>query len=386
MTDALDTSDIDRYLGVPLTRNRAVDPIHVNDIRRWAQAMRHPNRLYYDRDYAAESRFGRIVAPQSFTANCEAGHGARPALQGHIPNSHMLVGGDEWWFFGPRIFAGDLVTVEQMAFDYRRTETKFAGPTVIQRGDSHYTNDRGEKIALQRASAVRYQPAAARQTDSFGGREHEPEWSDEELERVDEQRRIYAQSISDLGHDPRPFESIKAGDQLPTKVIGRHSVVSFTTEWRAFTMNGWDTMTREELVPAVDSGWTEEMSVSAEKAAWDPEYADGAYYGASRGHLFAEYARRIGMPRPYGYGASMGAWILDYLSSWAGEWGFVAHVNSQYRGPAFSGDVTFFNATVTETADALDPAMGEVRLTYTLTNQRDETLAKGSGEVLLPRS
>ena len=74
------------------------------------------------------------------------------------------------------------------------------------------------------------------------------------------------------------------------------------------------------------------------------------------------------------------------VAAWAGEWGFVAHVNSQYRGPAFSGDVTFFNATVTGTGDALDPAMGEVRLTYTLTNQRDETLAKGSGEVLLPRS
>ena len=33
------------------------------------------------------------------------------------------------------------------------------------------------------------------------------------------------------------------------------------------------------------------------------------------------YAQRIGMPRAYGYGASMGAWVLDYLTNWAGEWG-----------------------------------------------------------------
>src|SRR3546814_9614589 len=52
-----------------------------------------------------------------------------------------------------------------------------------------------------------------------------------------------------------------------------------------------------------------------------PELTDGAYYGPSRGHLFPKYARKIGMPRSYGYGASMGAWVTDYLAGWAGEWG-----------------------------------------------------------------
>ena len=78
----------------------------------------------------------------------------------------------------------------------------------------------------------------------------------------------------------------------------------------------------------------------------NPELTDGAYIGPSRGHLFPRWARYVGMPRSYGYGASMGAWILDYLGGWAGEWGQVVHSNCAYRGPAFTGDVTIMNAEV----------------------------------------
>ena len=72
--------------------------------RRFVQAMNNPNRLYFDEKFAADSVFGRIVAPQSFAVVTDTGHGATAAIQSHIPGSHMLFGGDEWWFNGPRIY------------------------------------------------------------------------------------------------------------------------------------------------------------------------------------------------------------------------------------------------------------------------------------------
>ena len=49
MGDAtLDTSDVDRWVGVPLGGGYLKDPVHVNDIRRWAQGMQNPNPIYYD--------------------------------------------------------------------------------------------------------------------------------------------------------------------------------------------------------------------------------------------------------------------------------------------------------------------------------------------------
>lgn len=382
LTSELDTSDIDSWVGVPLGRSGTVEPISLNDIRRWVQAMHHPNRLYFDAEYAAASRFGQIVAPQSFTVVTEAGHGARPSTAGHVPESQMLYAGDEWWFFGPRILPGDKVTVDQMVFDYRKTTTKFAGPAVIQRGDNHYVNQRGEKIAIQRATAIRYQPKNARSNASFTGYEDEPQWDDDELARITSEKRDYVRSIIGLGHDRRALGSVSPGDELPVKVIGPHSVVSLATEWRAYIMTTWHAVYREGFVG--DSGNTAEMSVDSEAAAWDPEFADGAYYGAARGHLSKKYSNHIGMPRPYGYGASMGAWVLDYLSTWAGEWGFVEHTNTQYRGPALVGDVTYLKGTVTGKSATMDPAYGKVHVDYLMTNQRAEVLSKGSGEVLLP--
>jgi len=43
-----DTSDVDRWIGVPLGGGQLKDPVHVNDVRRWAQGMQNPNPLYFD--------------------------------------------------------------------------------------------------------------------------------------------------------------------------------------------------------------------------------------------------------------------------------------------------------------------------------------------------
>lgn len=64
----LDCSDLDRFLGKPMQPARLIDPVGNLDIRRWAQAMRYPNWLHYYDEFARKSRFGRIVAPQSFAA------------------------------------------------------------------------------------------------------------------------------------------------------------------------------------------------------------------------------------------------------------------------------------------------------------------------------
>src|SRR3546814_16517809 len=118
MTDkTLDCSDIDDFLGKPIQPGRTREPIAGNDIRRWVQAMHYPNRLHYDDGFAAEGRYSRIVAPLSFPVACDDGHGTAPACVGLIPNSHLVFGGDDWWFHGPRNFDGDRITNVSIPLD-----------------------------------------------------------------------------------------------------------------------------------------------------------------------------------------------------------------------------------------------------------------------------
>ena len=381
-TEILDTSDLDRFVGIPMSVHKFTEPVNVSDIRRWAQAMRHPNPLYYDAEYAAASRFGQIVAPQSFIGfNGPAAFA--PAALGTIPNSHQLYGGDEWWFFGPRTVPGDTMSTVNMMRGYRVTDTNFAGPTVFQTGDSQYTNGRGEPVALQRTTTIRYLASAARAHASLSGME-ETDWTDEQLAEIIAERKIYAASIHDLGHDPRSWQSVEEGDALPTKVIGPHSHVSFTTEFRAESGNVWGRPVERTDYLEIDLGLTEVMTAFTENADWDPEFGDYAYYGVARGHLFDKYARWVGMPRAYGYGATIGAWIHDYFTSWAGEWGFLAHSTAQFRTPVLVGDVTYLRATITGKSTTKNPAEGKVTSEYVMTSHRGEVLTQGIGELLLP--
>jgi len=384
----LDCSDLDRYLGKPIQPARLVDPIGNLDIRRWAQAMHYPNWLHYYDEFAKESRFGRIVAPQSFAVACDDGHGSAPACVGRIPDSHLIFGGDEWWFHGPRIFGGDLIHNERIPFDYTVKETKFAGPTCFQRGDNHYYNQRGEKIATQRSTSIRYRADLAREMGSSeSAAAEDPQWTDQQLADIEKQKLEYIEMLHGLGHARRYWDDVKAGDKLPTRVIGPHSLASFTTEWRAYIFTIWCGMHRRTDLDFEALGFTPDMAGKEQDPVVErenPEQSDGAYIGPSRGHLFPRWARFIGMPRGYGYGASMGAWILDYLSGWAGEWGMVVHSVCSYRGPAFTGDITIFNATVTDRL-VDDQGRAIVQVDFKMTNQLGVTMSTAKAEVQLPR-
>jgi hypothetical protein len=132
------------------------------------------------------------------------------------------------------------------------------------------------------------------------------------------------------------------------------------------------------------AGWLPEMTKDFEGGKIDPSRTDGLYTGPSRGHTIPKYAQLIGMPRGYGYGASMGAWCLDYLANWAGEWGFIRHTDVKYRAPALTGDVTYIDGEVTDVDhDQRDALVARVALR--LTNQRGMRLVDGAAEVELPR-
>lgn len=89
------------------------------------------------------------------------------------------------------------------------------------------------------------------------------------------------------------------------------------------------------------------------------------------------------MPRGYGYGASMGANMLDYLAGWAGQWGMVTHCNAQYRGPVFAGDVTIQEGEVIEKTQD-DEGRHVVKVKAAMTNQDGTILATANASIELP--
>ncbi|WCT72009.1 MaoC family dehydratase N-terminal domain-containing protein [Sphingomonas naphthae] len=380
----LDCSDIDQYLGKTMDYSPLREPLANNDFRRWAHAMHYANLLHYDPAFSAASRWGKLIAPQSFPIATDDGHGVAPACVGRIPDSHLLFGGDEYWFSDTQVSAGDTIVNERIPFDYVVKQTSF-GPTCFQRGDNFYRNQHGALISKQRSTSIRYQAKAGGDSVNMADAE-EPVWTDEELAAVEARAFEWVKMLHDLGHQERWWDDVSVGDQLPERVFGPHSIASFTTEWRAFLINTWGTldMRKNDLLAL---GFTPEMAGyenDPDMQLVNPTLTDGAYYGPSRGHLFPRWARKIGMPRAYGYGASMGSWVTDYLAGFAGEHGMVVHSIANYRGPALSGDITIQTA---EVIDKLVDAEGRhlIQVKHKMANQRGVTMCTGTAEIALPK-
>ena len=90
------------------------------------------------------------------------------------------------------------------------------------------------------------------------------------------------------------------------------------------------------------------------------------------------------MARAYGYGATMAAWNTDYLAFWAGHDGMVRHAKSDFRGPAFEGDVTFIEGEVVEKIENSEWGVPLVRIKARMTNQDGTTVVTSVNEVELP--
>jgi hypothetical protein len=123
MSQTLDLSDVKRRVGEEVGGGELIEPCTATDVRRWVMAMDYPNPIHWDHAFASASKFGGIVAPQSFAVAIDYGHGAQPACVGHIPGSHLIFGGEEWWHYGPRIKPGDRLTQRRYFHDYKVSDT-----------------------------------------------------------------------------------------------------------------------------------------------------------------------------------------------------------------------------------------------------------------------
>lgn len=384
-----DISDVEWRVGQPVGNGQIWDPCSATDIRRWVHALDYPNPIHWNQEFAENSQFGGIVAPQSFVVAMDYGHGCHPACVGHIPKSHLIFGGEEWWFYGPRVRPGDKLTQAARFHGYKVAETKFAGPTMFSSGDTTHTNQHGVLVAKERSTAIRYLAEEARKRGMYE-QDDQPvrRWSAEELKEIKKVRFDWLMSNRE-GVSPH-FEEVQIGDKLPRRVIGPHSIASFTCEYRAFIYDAWGNW--HWNVPegvkdpwtTQDAGWLDDFSADYEGALIDPRCRDGLFEGPSRGHIDPSRAEEVGMFRAYGYGATMGAWMHDYVAFWAGNNGYIRHSKSQFRGPAFEGDVTYFEGEVTEKSEASLLGLPLVTVKVRLTDQNGKDLVVGTLEVELP--
>lgn len=127
-------------------------------IQRYASAVGDSNPLYNDVEYAAQSRWGRVMAPPGFTgwpmaAGFDIFKLFEKLAKAGAPMG-LLDGGIEYDFLAP-VGAGDVLVAEIKIASIEGRETKM-GPTMVTTLESTYTNQRGAMVLVARNTFLNF--------------------------------------------------------------------------------------------------------------------------------------------------------------------------------------------------------------------------------------
>ena len=139
-------------------------PITETDIRRWAMATYYPARppkIYWDDDYAKETRWGGIIAPPDFNPFAWSLAGrprpVRSNLSGARPDGKALIGmnGGQTDTYGEPMRPGDTITARTRLLDWNEREGRL-GHTLYVRNEIEWRNQREELVKTRISIAIRY--------------------------------------------------------------------------------------------------------------------------------------------------------------------------------------------------------------------------------------
>jgi acyl dehydratase len=339
--------------------------------RHFAFGYGDDNPLYCDPDYARGTRWGGLIAPPTFLYTVGEDAAPRPdaatkALLRGDPfaglGSYQAVMEFEWW----RPFRlGDRVRCLRSQVGVAAKASAFGGRSAHVTHDFVFADGHGELLCIQRGTWVNAERAASRERR----KEHElPEpYTTEQLAEID---ASYA-AESRRGGQPRYFEDVTVGEELPGKVKGPLTTTDVVV-WHL----GWGM----QLTPP--GAFRLAHRVRAKAPGLYPRNGLNIPDTVQRLHWEPARAQELGLPTSYDYGGMRETWLCHLLTDWMGDDGWLWKLSVQHRRFNFIGDTTWTRGRVT--GKRLVEGRGEVEVELRCTNQRGVVTSPAAAVVLLP--
>ena len=147
--------ELSQWVGREIQLGTAV--VEAGAIRRFADAIKDPNPIYRDEEYAGKTSYGSVIAPPTFVHSLRnVGYVMiQPEL---IPweRSTGLNGGNEFEFYEP-LRPGDVITGTAKMIDIYSRQSRSLGPMLFFIVEMTYINQTGEMVAKQRSTTIRYE-------------------------------------------------------------------------------------------------------------------------------------------------------------------------------------------------------------------------------------
>ncbi|MGH2812794.1 MAG: FAS1-like dehydratase domain-containing protein [Actinomycetota bacterium] len=151
------TDEIRSWIGREVTY-RAPEEVGRASIRYFALAIGDDNPLYTDDDFARAHGYPSVIAPPTMV--CETSQyltRSRPDI-GHVwdlpvEGCRMIRGGNEYSFYQP-VVPTDAVTARWRIDEIKERTSSSGEPMLIVTSQAEYTNQSGERLALNRETII----------------------------------------------------------------------------------------------------------------------------------------------------------------------------------------------------------------------------------------
>ncbi len=177
-------------------------------IRHFAHGIGDLNPLWQDVDYAAQTRWGGVIAPPCFLFSC--GFGRTDGL----PGVHGMFAGSEWTFYRP-VRPGTPIQATMHLAEVIEKTGQFAGRQILQIDESIYRDGDGSILATARNPVMRTERQTAQDKGKYA-RIEQKTWTAEELQAVDEELARQ----QPRGATPRYWQDVSVGETLPSILKG----------------------------------------------------------------------------------------------------------------------------------------------------------------------
>jgi acyl dehydratase len=288
-------------------------------IRHFAWGIGDDNPLWLDREYAAHSRWGSLIAPPCFVYAVDE----TTVAPGFEERPRIYAAASWTWF--DVLTLGRPLHATARAVEAEPSDAPESEETIVQTGNIEFDDARGRVLASVLTRCRRPAAGTARAI------EPDPQYSDEQLEDIE--RAVLAEARR--GGEARLWEDTRVGDTLAPLYKGPLSIMDIVA---------WCAATR-----GVE------------------EQGDGA----SEGGLSSQTAS----------GPQRVAWASHLLTHWMGDAGFLHRLEVELEGTAALGSTTSWEGAVTDRG--VDSGASMIQIQLVSRNETGEVRGNGKALVML---
>lgn len=326
-------------------------------IRHFAYGISDDNPLWLDAEYAARSRYGRLVAPPAFLTSV-----LYPILHGapmDVPLSN-LIGGVAYEWSRP-VLEGDTLRAVTKQTDLYEKKSHTGRRLVFIISEATYWNQRNEVVGVATGTMIR---ATQVGTELLFDRPIH-RYTQAELEKIGE--AMVAEPRT--GGRPIGGQDVEVGQEIPALVRGPMTIGDLVS-WQAAIGPSY----RAGSLAYRDCLKSPHTTVKNPITGWPAKN--------SQQHEDFHLAAQRGMPAPFDNGVMRFAWVSPLLTNWMGDEGTLKRLSIQIKTPVIYGDAVWYHGKVAAKREAEDGTL--VKVDITGINQVGITHTTGEAEVLLP--